>query len=295
MAQIAKGGSHGIYKILVQLVGSDGVSYGQAGENISAGSNSDAYVLQHPTNAGITLPDGTTIDFTGGDAWITSYQYAPSSMGSFDFELADADANFVALITGTNVDQTSNALWTEYTENAHAGNFPAVSLVFIYRIQSFETATFGATKFFHSVYPRCIVRPKKNPQGYQAIATHPFQVTPLGGTRHINGPVFGTNLGATDNRVISYNIIADNPLMMTVAKANSTTHTITSAYKPLYSTVGTTSSTRNQIVKWASSVATIGVADTITTADGEFAVGSALTVASGNVVSALFETAFEAV
>ncbi len=296
MAQIESGGAHGLYKILAQLVGADGVSYGVAGEGISAGSSSDAYVLNYPVNANISVPDGTTIDFTASDQWLTSYQYGPSSLGSFDFELEDYDTNFVAMCSGTLSDQTTNTLWTENTENAHSGNFPAISLVFIYRIQSFEAATFGATKYFHTIYPRCQVRPKRNAQQYQSKSTNPFQVTPLGGARHINGHPFGANLNAFQNRVVSYNIIADNPLMMTAAKANATSLTITSAYQPVTSAVGTASATKNLITKYVTStnVATLGVADVVTPADGEFEIGTALTVASGDIATALFETIFTA-
>jgi hypothetical protein len=294
MAQIESGGAHGLYKILAALVGTDGLSYGVAGEGISAGSSSDAYVLDYPVNANITVPDGTTIDFTASDQWLTSYQYGPSSLGSFDFELENYDTNFVAMCSGTLSDQTTNALWTENTENAHSGNFPAISLIFIYRIQSFETATFGATKYFHTIYPRCQVRPKRNAQQYQSKSTMPFQVTPLGGARHVNGHPFGANLGAFQNRVVNYNVITDNPLMLTTAKANATSLTITSAYQPVTSAVGTSSSTKNQICRYVTStnVATLGVADTITPADGEFDIGTSLTVASGDIATALFETAF---
>jgi len=292
MAQIESGGQHGLYKIVAQLVGSDGVSYGVAGSGIAAGSTSNAYVLDHPVNANIALPDGATIDFTASDQWVTSYQYGPSSMGSFDFELENLDSNFIALCTGTLSDQTTNALWTEYTHNAHAGNFPQISLMFIYRIQSFEAATFGATKYLHTIYPRNWVRPKKNAQQYQQKSTSPYQVTPAGGARHINGHLFGTNLASTDNRVVSYNIITDNPLHMAVCHVDSSPESIITAYQPVSSAVGTTSSTRNQLIKWISPTATLGVADTITTATGTFAVGTALTVASGNIVTVLYETAY---
>ena len=97
MASIKRGSPHGLWRVLAQLVGTDGISYGTAGEDLAAGSTTEPLILQYPKTATLPSPDATVIDFTGGDVWIGSYQYGIASLGSFDFVTQDIDADFVAM------------------------------------------------------------------------------------------------------------------------------------------------------------------------------------------------------
>lgn len=284
----------GCYKILVSLVGANGISYGQAGEGLAAGSNSSPYVVENPLEVPIALPDRTTLDFTGSDRWLTSYQYGITSMGNFAVTTAEFDAGLIALITGTSVDQVTNQAWTEFTENVLASSLPQISLMVIYRIQSTEPTTFGTTKYVHTIIPRAWLAPKSltGAPAFQGKGQYTFQLTPASSDRHINGNPFDTNLDAQDNTVALYHIIADNALFYVTGVANGATFTLDASRQPVSSAVGTSSNTKNQIVKYVTStaVATIGVADTITPANGTFAVGTAVTVAANDVVTALFES-----
>lgn len=296
MAVSLAGGDHGLWKVVIQKVGSNGTSYGQAGSSIANGSTSQAYVGKFPKTEGLAVPDRTVIEFTGGDRWITSFQYGINSLGSFEFTCQDTDANLVALTTGTNVDQTTNTEWAMYTENTLQQSFSDFSIMFIYRMQSFETATFGQTYYVHTIVPRCTISPKLPAKSYQSPSDYAYQVTPKSNAREIRGLTLGSNLGATDNIVSHYHIIAENPLYMFVMRANGTSATAVSAYKPVTSTVGTASATKNAITKVVSAgTATAGVADTITVATGSFAIGTALTCAAGDLLTVLHETAYEAV
>ena len=294
---IKKGGPHGLWKVVAQLVGTYGNSYGVAGESLAAGSDSQAIVLDYPTNCSYQVPDRVTVDFTGGDRWITSFQYGITSLGQFDFTTRDEDADFVALITGTNVNQTTNDQWSEYTYDELSGTRPQLSLMIIHRMQSFEPATFGTTFYVHTIIPRCWIAPKSFGKAFQTVSEPAYQVTPASGTRRFNGLPFGSELNADQNAVAAYHIIAPYPLYMVVGRSDGTSYQVTSAYKPLETTVGTATSTKNHIVKFVEStqVATAGVADTINVTNGTFDVGTALTVAADDMIAVLHETAYEAV
>lgn len=297
MAQVTRGGGHGLYKIVVQLTGQYGNSYGTGGTGIANGTTSQSYVLHYPKSATLAVPDRTTIDFTGGDAWLTNFQYGINSLGSFDMTAAEVDATFNALITGTLVDQTTNAAWTRFTYDELGKVRPQCSVMIVWRLQSFEDATFGNTYYVHTIYPRCSIAPKgtTGAPAYQAVGEATYQVTPSAASRDLVGLPFDSSLNATGNTLASYTVIADNPLYMVSQRANAATGSVVGDYKPVSSAVGTASNTKNLLVKFVEStgVATKGVADTITTATGTFAWGTALTgVAAGNMVHVLYETQY---
>ncbi len=295
MAQITQGAKFGVYKVLIQKVGESGASYGQAGSGLSAGSATHPYVADYPKSVGFSLPDRTTIDFTGGDRWVSSFQFGINSLGSFDMTLQDVDADLIALVTGSTVDQSTNTRWTTYSENTLATLLPQMSLMVIYRIQSFETATFGQTFYHHTFVPRCWIAPKLNGQAYQAGTDVTFQVTPTASGRRLTGNAFSTDLTLEGNKATHYHTITSNPLYMFAYRANGTTVTMTSAYKPVSSTVGTASNTANSIVVFNDTtlVATNSIADTVNTTTGAIAAGtSGATIASGDMVYALHETNF---
>lgn len=294
MAQIKRGGAHGLFRIAIQKVDDYGISLGTTGASLAEGAVSNAYDVDDPTDCGLTIPEGTVVDFTGGDAWITSFMYGISSLGGFTFQTRSNHADLIALTSNTNVDQTTNDKWTMYTENTLQREFSEFSLIITYRVQSFETATFGATKFISIIVPRATIKPMGN-QGisYQTVSSYQFQVTPRSTGREINGTLFGANLNATDNIVSHYVIITDKPLWMAVGKASGTSLDVVGTYKPYVADVGTSSSTNNRLttIDGSTYVATPSVAGTITQSSATFAVASGLT--AGDIVTVLYETNFE--
>lgn len=292
---IKKGAPHGLLRVIAQVVGESGVSYGQTGQGLANGSTSNAFILETPKSANVAVPDRVTIDFTGRDSWLTSFQYGITSLGSFDFTLAEQNADFTALCTGTLVDQTSNDEWTEYTYDELGEDRPQLSLMFVHRMQSFEPATFGQTYYVNTVVPRCWVAPKGYSQQFQTAGEPTYQVTPASSARKITGEAFGSNLNASNNTLSAYHIISQNPLFMAVHRVTGTAATIVGTFKPVSSAVGTAGSSKNYITKFveATGTATVGVADTITPADAEFEVGTSLTVEAGDLLTVLYETAYE--
>lgn len=288
MAQIKRGDPHGLFKIQVQLVGADGYSYGQAGSALAAGSTTHSYVIDHPLSFEMMSPDGTVIDFTGGDRWLGSYLYGITSLGSFAFTMSSIDADLIALATGTTADQTTNDEWTIYSENQLFDSRPQVSIMVTFRIQSREASTSGGAYYGNIIIPRCWLNPKGATMGFQTKGEYQLQFVPTSSSRMITGVAFGANQDFQDNTIAAYTIVTDNPLAMSVHKANTTSASIVLAYKPVSEAVGTATSTKNLVVVNG----TAGVADSVTASTKTVAVGSTTSVASSDVIGVLYETAF---
>jgi hypothetical protein len=221
--------------------------------------------------------------------------YGISSLGSFNFQTRSNHADLIAMVSGTSVDQTTNDEWTQYTENTLQRDFDEFSLIITYRIQSFESATFGATKFLNMIVPRATIKAMGNTSiSYQTVSGYNFQVSPRSSGRSINGVPFSSNLGATDNLVSMYNIVSDYPLWQTTYVADDTSASIVGSYQPYTATAGTASSTKNLVttIDGSTLVATAGVADTVTQASATFAIDSGLT--AGDIVTVLYETQYVA-
>lgn len=288
MAQTKRGAPHGLYKVLVQLVGDNGRSYGQAGQSLAAGSTSHALVLDHPVSANLPTPDRTLLDFQGGDRWIASYQYGITSLGNFEFVDQELNTSLVALATSSLADQTTNALWTIYGEDILRDTLPQVSLCFIYRLQSFESSTFNTTRYLHTFIPRAWLAPK-GPSGapaFQGKGSYTWQITPTSSTCMVNGIPFSANQNFKDYTAAIYGIITDHPLSMSVSIPSGASLSFTTLYRPYSSAVGSASSSQN----WIAKNGVAGVADTVNTTTGAVAVGTATTVTSGDYVADLYET-----
>lgn len=298
MARVIRGGVHGLYKIVVQKTGVYGNSYGVAGSTLANGSTTQSFVLDYPKESGDMSLERTTIDFTGGDVWISSYQYGISALNPFDIAVQDEDSAFLAFVTGSLADITSNAEWTEYTENQMQTAFPQMSLMIIRRIQSFDADTFGQPFYRTLIIPRCWIVPSGTTgSNFQAPGTTTYRVKPAAASRKINGVPFGANLNAADNKLVSYTLTSENPLYMVSHRANGTSASVVGAYRPVTSAVGTPANTKNSVVRFVEStqVATAGVADTVNTTTATFTVGTALTIAAGDMVHILYETNYERV
>lgn len=276
MATIKKGGPHGLWKILIQLTGTDGVSYGQAGSSIANDATSQSFVVDNPRTASLPQPARTTIAFGGGDRFIGQVQYGIDSPGEFTFTTADMDDDLKALVTGTAIDQTTNDTQTVSTADYLNPFFPECSIIFIYRKFSMEASTFGRTFYAHRIFPRCQIAPQEHGLEMKNNPEITWTVTP--NTSSIRHDALSlSSLNAYDDTVLSYEITTEKALYWFVHRADGTSFSAASAYVPVTSTVGTTSSTRNLIVEWDGSTATKFVANTITPSTGTFEVSSGAT------------------
>lgn len=240
MAQIKKGYPHGLAYAQVALVGTNGRAYGLVGPSQPSDSVAGAYLIDDPISGELPIPDRTTIDFTGGDRWLGSYQYGITSLGSFTLGAADIDATLIAAVTGSKVDQTSNQKWTVYAENVLADRLPQVTVLLTFRIQSRESGTDGGDFFITYVIPRAWMAPKgvSGAPSFQGKGQYSFQITPTaGGAWPIGVPFSTANQGWQNNKTPVFAIISDNPIGLASYIADGTETTFTAPYLPVTSTV----------------------------------------------------------
>lgn len=297
MATTKRGAPHGFYRAWAYKPNAQGVGMGIAGSTLAAGSNSNPLMLDDPKTGGVSIPTPTTIDFTGGDIYRGSFQYGVSNLSPFDMAFQDRNSDMIALATGTTADQATNDEWTLSTEDVLNEARPQLGLNIIHRIQSSEVATLGNTFYVNTFIPRAWVMPMGYSSSYQTAAEYSYNVQPTAAARLSNGILVSqAGMNATNDKVTHYHIISEYPLWMATYVCDDATATVVGDYQPISTTVGTTTSTKNYVVKFTPStgVAVIGVADTITQASGTFAIGTALTVASGDIVTVLYETDFTA-
>ncbi len=234
MAQTKIGNAHGLYRVQIGLVSSNGENYGSSASP-SAATVLPSYVIKDPKSAEIPAPDRTVIDFTGGDRWRGSYQYGITSMGSFEMKLATVDATFIALAAGSSVDQTTNTRLTIFGENNLRPTVPQMWIALTYRLQSREAGSKGADKFITSVIPRCWVAPKglTGAPSFQGVGEYTFTVVPTIGEKFPTGLAFGTNQDFEEDEAAVFHIISDNPIHFVGYIASGTTTTLTLPYKPI--------------------------------------------------------------
>lgn len=250
MAQIKKGNPHGLVYAQVALMGTNGRSYGVAGSSQSVNTISAAYLIKDPLSGELPIPDRTTIDFTGGDKWLGAYQYGITSLGSFTLATAALDATLIALVTGSNVDQVTNQLWTIYSEDILRERLPQVCVLLTFRLQSRETGTDGGDYYITYIIPRAWMAPKgtSGAPGFQSKGQYSFQITPTTGDKFPHGLAFGTNQNWQDNKAPIFAIISDNPIALADYVGNGVATSFILPYKPLSTDVDSDNG-RNQMVK----------------------------------------------
>jgi hypothetical protein len=277
MAQIKKGSPHGLLAVQVGLVGTDGKSYGQVQQTAAGGTTSHTYLIKQPTNASLPFPDRTTIDFIGGDRWIGSFQYGITSLGNFDIEVQNVEADLIALVTGALVDQTTNSAWTIYGENIEQDALPQVCILITFRIQSRESGSDGADKFISYFVNRGWMAPKgvQNAPSFQTRGTYSFQLTPTSSDTFPHGIPFSTTQNFQDNKTPVIAIMSDNPLGLTTFIHDGTTTQFNLGYQPISTSTDSDSGANQYVVGTAATdftsvITTSGLVSTATSADGVY-------------------------
>lgn len=288
MAQETSGDAHGFYRAQIALIAPDGKAYGTAGPNADAGTISGAYIAGYPKNCDMPFPDRTVIDFTGKDTWNGSYMYGITSLGSFSMTLENVDASLIALVSGSTVDQVTNANWTYYAENILAEQVPQVALILTYRFQARGGVNDGADLYLNTIIPRCWIAPKgiSGAPAFQQAGEYQFQVTPTAAARHPHGlPFSAMSLNLQDNRTPSLHVVTNNPLYLVTMVGDAAATTFTMPYLPVSSTV-TLNDTPNEFVVDGALVAPTSF-DTSTGV-----LTPATTLADGEHAAILYETTF---
>lgn len=242
MAQTRIGDPHGLYRVFVGLVGTDGYNYGTAGQDVSVSTVVSPYNVRFAKSAEIGLPDRTVVDFTGGDIWTGSYVYGITSLGTFQLTLSTVEADLIALTGGSKVENTLNSLQTIFAENLMRPTPPQCWMMTVFRLQSKETGSKGANKFLTIVLPRTWVAPKgvAGAPAFQTVGTYGYTIVPTVGDKMPWGPPFaetssvdGLGLDLEENESPNFYIITDYPVHAVGYKpAAGASVSITLPYRP---------------------------------------------------------------
>lgn len=236
MAQIKTGDPHGLYRVLVGLVNTTGYNVGTAGPGVANGTLVQPYILKYPKDATMPVPDRTVIDFTGGDVWTGSYVYGFTSLGTGTLTSSTVDATLVALVSGSQVDNTTNTRTTLFSENVNRSTPPQSWVAVIFRIQSKETGSVGADKFLTIIAPRSWVVAKgvTGAPAFQTAGQYDYSVVITMSDRTPWGITFA-NLGMSlsENQAPMFYAITDYPIHVVGMFAESgATEVVTLPYKP---------------------------------------------------------------
>lgn len=239
MAQVKIGDAHGLYRIFVGAVSADGYNIGQnAGTELpAAGTLCVPYMMRYAKSAEFSIEDRTTIDFTGGDVWTGSYVYGITSIGSTSITSSTVEADLIALLSASDVDETTNTRMAAFAENVLLPVPPQVFVHVVWRLQSKEPGSVGAAKYFNLILPRVWVAPAGPTGGpsFQSAAEYNFNVTMTVADRFPFGLLFsGSGMSLQENQTPNVHIITENPMHIVgfVAEAGAS-ETVTLPYKPI--------------------------------------------------------------
>lgn len=297
MAQVKVGDPHGLFRIFVGLVDETGYNFGTAGPGVADGTMVTPYLIRYAQNAEIAMPDRTVIDFTGGDIWTGSYVYGITSLGTFTMTLSTVEAELIAFLSASSVDQTTNSRQTIFSDNIMISTPPQAWMMIVFRLQSKEVGSVGANKFLSIVLPRTWVSPKgiSGAPAFQAAGTYGFTIVPTIGDRFPWGLLFSeSGLNLSENQTPSLYIITDNPVHTVGYIASSgATNTITLPFKVVGPAIVTPASATQQLQVYIDGVQTDANSVNITTGQVVVApIAPALTFAGGEYIGIFYETQY---
>jgi hypothetical protein len=289
MTQITKGAITGFAFAQMWTV-KDCYSYGQLNTDtaVSTPATSHAYLIRDPKTSGVPQISREVLTLTGGDTIKGARMFGPSSIDSFQITTTTLDADLVALVTRTSVDQTTNDVWSEVGFNYGLGNLPNVGLSLHANFQTIDESCDTLQKWFNLIFPSCQISPQYPTPSFQAEADMTWQVQPSMVGKRPNGDAFDSNLGLENNQDLAYAIISDYPVALTTWFADGIATTFNTAYRPMSTTV-TVNSTQNHFAVNGTPTAltSIVIASGLATAA---AAGS-----DGDVNVLMYETQFKAV
>lgn len=270
MAQVKLGDPHGLYRVFVGLVDEIGQNVGTAGPGVGEGTMVSPYLIRYAQSAEIAMPDRTVVDFTGGDVWTGSYVYGITSLGTFQLTLATAEADLVAMLSNSTVDQTTNTRQTYFSDNIMESTPPQAFMMIVFRLQSKEVGRKGANKFMSMILPRAWVNPKgvAGAPNFQAAGTYGFTIVPTIGDRFPWGfPFSSSAMNLSDDETPVVYVITDYPphTVGYIPTNGSATATITLPFKVAGQAIVTPSSADDYLQVYIDGVQVDAVSVNITT------------------------------
>lgn len=288
-----------MYRIFVGLVDSTGYNFGTAGPEAVAGTMLIPYQVRYAQGAEVGMPDRSTVDFTGGDIWTGSYVYGITSLGTFEITSSTVEADMIAFLSDSAVDQTTNSRQTIYSENIMLSTPPQAWLMTVFRLQSKETGSKGANKFITLILPRTWVTPKgiSGAPAFQSAGTYGYTIIPTVGDRFPWGPPFAcTTMGLANDEAPVVYIITDYPVHTVgyLSTNGNATESISLPYKPITFDYTTPDSSTDPVQVWVDGISTN--ADSITQSNGQVVVSPiapAATFTDEQYIGIFYETEYE--
>lgn len=299
MAQVSIGDPHGLYRVFVGLVSTEGYNIGTTtGPALPAEETQvTPYEMKYAQSAEISMPERTVIDFTGGDVWTGSFVYGITSLGTFQLVSSTIEGELIALLSASGIDTTQNTRVAAFAENIMLASPPQAWLMTVFRLQSKAAGSVGANKYLTIVLPRVWVAPQgiSGAPTFQGAGTFGFTIVPTIGDRMPWGPLFSsTTLNfANDDTSPNFYLITDNPIHTTgyVALAAEADESITLPYLPIsgydYSSPDSSTDPVQCYIDGTQTNAT-----SVTQATGVVVVPSGGTFTGGEFIGILYETAY---
>lgn len=296
MAQVKIGDAHGLYRVMVGLVDNRGYNYGTAGAGVAEGTLMSPYLMRYPKNAAPGLTDRTVVEFTGGDVWTGSYVYGITSLGSFSMTSSTVEADLIAMLGASSVDNTTNSRVVMFSENIMLPTPPQVFIIIVFRLQSKEVGQKGANKFMSYVLPRVWVAPKgvTGAPSFQSAGEYEFSVTPTIGDGFPWGNSFSsTNMNLQEDEGPMISFISDNPIHAIgyIAETGASSVTITLPFKPVGINIASPDSSIDPVQVYINGIQSN--ADSVTVANGQIVVSPispAVTFTGGEYIGVFYET-----
>lgn len=248
MAQVTTGNPLGLESGHVFLVDADGTSRGTSVATLAAGATSHSLRLKGPKAFGLPAPTRNITTAQGGDKMLGQHMWAVSDLAQFTLDMSEFDANLVALISGSSIDQASNTEWTDVSPNYNQQQLPQVGMILSAVYQSRDAGTDGATKYINYLIPRCQMGAVAPPLAFQAENVTNYQVTPTFSDKLPTGESFPSALNLADGRCIVLMRITDYPLAITSFTHDGVETTFNTAFQPINTDI-TVNATKNYYVE----------------------------------------------
>lgn len=237
MAQITSGAPGGWEQLQVGTIDASGYPTGVAGATPANDTTSSARRSRFPVNATPTIEEPERTPIPGGDTILGYFSWGGGTMSALELELSGIDAAFESVITGANVDTTTNSEITILGTNAGNNNPPSIFLILSQRYQSVEDATRGQERYLNMVVMAATARVLDHAMQNRSTVTRRISVTPTKASRLLWGGLIGANQNWTNDEADHFYLVSTYPLSLTTYIGDGTETDFVAGYRPTSSVV----------------------------------------------------------
>lgn len=226
--------SYGFKYLLVAKRDSNGYPMGQLATPNSPTVDTEYSALVLNTGISYTPPEPTidTVSERGGGALRKKKQIGVNDFSDGSFVLSSSSDALQAMATGGVVDTATVSGWTQIPANDNAVPAPSLFLMFIGQTEDEN----GNEKWIHRVLPNAQIKRTGGSGLSQDAGENPnpveYTITASNSSRGIDGRLFSAGaMAVEDDKELKYDIIADNPLMLTTYVDDGSTGAANLPYK----------------------------------------------------------------